>query len=103
MSASEFARPFSFRQGWLKAVEARIDGQVVEVPAGKHELVDRVLIAEGQLVKKGELLVELDHRELDRRVEAAATELDRAVVESMAANGSAGLQPLRMLSRVDAG
>ncbi len=87
MSATESAYPFSARQGWLRAMEARIDGQVVEVTASMHGRVDRVLISEDQLVEKGDLLVELDHRELDRRIDTAAAELERALVASLAAGG----------------
>jgi multidrug resistance efflux pump len=104
MSAPESARPFSFRQSWLKAVEARIEGQVVEVTASMYGRVDRVLVTEDQSVEKGDLLVELDHRELDRRVEAAVAELDRAVLESMAADGrpgGVGRRQSGVLSRVE--
>jgi multidrug resistance efflux pump len=75
------------RAGWLRASEARIDGQVVEVTANMQGRLNRVLVAEAQLVQKGELLVELDHRELDRKIDAAAAELDPALVASLAAGG----------------
>jgi len=104
MSATGSASPFSSRPGWLKAVEARIDGQVVEVTASMHGRVDRVPITEDQLVEKGDLLVELDHHELDRRAEQAAADLDRALIESMAANGPSGAAGRReqvVLSRVE--
>jgi len=81
MNANRSARPISSCPLWLRAVETRIDGQVVEVTASMYGRVERVLITENQLVEKGDLLVEFDHRELDGRVEAAAAELDRAVVE----------------------
>jgi len=77
MNANGSAHPL--RRPWLRAVEARIEGQVVQVTASMHGLVDRVLITEDQLVEKGDLLVELDHRELDRKVEATAVELERMV------------------------
>jgi multidrug resistance efflux pump len=104
MSATESAYPFSSRQGWLKAVEARIDGQVVEVTASMHGRVDRVLVVEDQLVEKGDLLVELDHRELDRSLDAAAAELERALVASLPAGGwpvpASGQRP-GVLSRLE--
>jgi multidrug resistance efflux pump len=62
MNANGSAHPVPVRRPWLSAVEARIDGQIVEVTASIHGQVDRVLIAEDQLVEKGDLLVELDHR-----------------------------------------
>ncbi len=104
MNANRSARPISSCPLWLRAVETRIDGQVVEVTASMYGRVDRVLITENQLVEKGDLLVEFDHRELDGRVEAAAAELDRAVVESMAVYGGpgiAGWQKTDLLSRVE--
>ena len=109
MNANGSARPVPSRPHWVRAVETRIDGQVVEVTASMYGRVQRVLITENQLVEKGDLLVELDHRELDGRVEAAVAELDRAVVESMAVYGGPGtagwqktdLQKTDLLSRVE--
>ncbi len=104
MSATESASPFSSRQGWLNAVEARIDGQVVEVTASMHGRVDRVLVVEDQLVQKGDLMVELDHRELDRSIDAATAELERALVASLPAGGwpvpASGHRP-SVLSRLE--
>src|SRR5260221_3819627 len=39
----------------------------------------RSLVVENQLVEKGALLAELDHRELDRRIAASSMELDAAL------------------------
>jgi multidrug resistance efflux pump len=43
-------------------VEARIDGQIIDVMTNIRGLVERVLITESQLVEKGDLLLELDQR-----------------------------------------
>jgi multidrug resistance efflux pump len=64
---------------WLQSTEARIEGQVVEVTAGAYGCVDRIAVAAGGLVERGELLVELDHRQLDRNVAAATAEMARAL------------------------
>jgi multidrug resistance efflux pump len=102
MNANGFAHPISPRRFWLKSVEARIEGQVVEVTANMHGCVDRVLAAEDGLVEKGQLLVELDRRELDRKIEAAAVELDRTLFASMVVNGHpANPHQSLMLSRVE--
>lgn len=92
------------RPGWLRASEARIDGQVVEVTPNMHGRIEQVLVAEDQLVEKGDLLVELDHRELDRKLDAAAAELERALVATLAAGvgpvPASGQRP-GVLSRVE--
>jgi multidrug resistance efflux pump len=84
MNANGSTRRLPLRRPWLRAVDARIDGQIVEVITKMRGRVDRVLIAENQLVEKGDLLVALDPRELDLKVGATAAELDRAAVESFA-------------------
>lgn len=104
MKANGSPHPVLSRGPWLRALDSRIDGQVVTVTASMQGRVDRVLISDGQLVEKGELLVELEHGELDRKVEAAAAELDQALVESMAAQGgpeAAGRQILSVHSRLE--
>lgn len=85
MGAAQFIHPFAAHRGWLDAIDARVDGQVIEITARMHGRVDRVLIQEEQLIQKGDLLLELDHHELDARVESAAAELEKAIVESIAA------------------
>ena len=47
-------------------------------------VVERVLVGKGQLVEKDDLLVELDHCELNRRIAAAAAALDLALAKSRA-------------------
>jgi len=64
---------------WLRSIEARIEGQVVEVAASAHGRVERIAVAEGALVERGELLVELDHRQLDSTIAAASGELAQAM------------------------
>src|SRR5258708_29706614 len=69
------AQSVSPRPRWLRASQARVDGQVVEVTANIYGRVGCVLTSEDQIVEKGDVLVELDHRQLDRNLEAAAIEL----------------------------
>lgn len=64
--------------GQITARSAGIEGQIVTVAPLIRGFVDRVLVAENQLVEKGALLVELDHREIDRVIAASSAELDAA-------------------------
>jgi len=84
MKANAFARAIPSLPGRVAAIEAQIDGEVVQVRAKMHGVVERVLVAKGQLVEKNDLLVELDHCELNRRIAAAAAALDLALAKSRA-------------------
>lgn len=85
------------RMHWLRAVEARIEGQVVKLGASAYGQVTRVLAREGTLVEKRQLLVELDVRDLDRKVEEAAAELAGALGRAVEGN----LRDGPVLSRVE--
>jgi membrane fusion protein (multidrug efflux system) len=58
--------------------DAQIEGRVVNVAARVTGQVTKVLVLDNQAVKTGELLVELDHAELDARVEVAQADLASA-------------------------
>src|SRR5712675_3171668 len=60
--------------GQITARSAGIEGQIVTVSPLIRGCVDRVLVAENELVNKGALLVELDHREIDRKIAASSAE-----------------------------
>jgi membrane fusion protein, multidrug efflux system len=70
----------------IEAREAHVDGQVLEVSAQTSARVQQLCVAENQRVQKGELLIALDPRELDRRVAAAALEFDKVFTASLAGN-----------------
>jgi multidrug resistance efflux pump len=55
---------------FIPSRQAQLDGQVVEVTARIPGLIERVAAAEDHLVAEGDLLAELDHREMDRLTEA---------------------------------
>jgi multidrug resistance efflux pump len=82
MKANAFARAIPSRPGRVAAIEAQIDGEIVQVRAKMHGVVERVLVAKGQLVEKDDLLLELDHCDLNRRIAAAAAALDLALAKS---------------------
>ena len=79
MNANALARAIPSLPSVVSAIEARVDGEIAQVRADMNGVVERVLVAKGQLVQKDDLLVELDHRELDERIAAAAAALDRAL------------------------
>jgi len=55
--------------------EAEIEGHVVGVFAWMQARVERVLAREDQLIAQGDVLIVLEHRELDARLEAAGADL----------------------------
>jgi len=77
MNSSPYLHPLP---GQISARSAEIEGQVVTVSALIRGCVERVLVVENQLVEKGDLLIELDHRELDRQIAAFSAEFDAALV-----------------------
>jgi multidrug resistance efflux pump len=70
--------------GQITARSAGVEGQVVTVSPLIRGSVDRVLVAENQLVGKGALLVELDHGEIDRKIAVSSAEFDAASLGSVA-------------------
>ena len=53
--------PQSGAGGWLSALEATVDGRVVDVTATRSGRIDHLLVAEGEPVGKGARLIEMDH------------------------------------------
>ncbi len=87
--------PVATRRQWLHASEARIEGQLLEVTAETCGRVDRVLVSDNQLVGKGQPLVTLDPRDLDRQLEQAAIALAGAVAAAAAGQRLAGRVKMR--------
>jgi multidrug resistance efflux pump len=87
-----FARrvsPAASHRRWLRASEARIEGKVIEVAAGTSGRVGRVLVTDNQLVQKGQQLVTLDPRDLDREIDKARADLTRAIARLAAVPSAA--------------
>lgn len=59
MRASALAQEIGSRR-WISALEAIVDGRVVDVTATSSGHIDHVVIAEGKLVRKGAKLLELE-------------------------------------------
>jgi membrane fusion protein, multidrug efflux system len=58
--------------------DAQVEGHVMSVAARVSGQVERVYVRDNQMVKEGDLLVELDHSELDARVDAAKADAEAA-------------------------
>jgi HlyD family secretion protein len=61
-------------------VSSKVEGKVV-----------KILVEEGQLVQKGDLLVELDHEELDAQIDALKSNLELAKLRYKKSIGARGL------------
>lgn len=59
--------------------DAQIDGDISPVVARVTGYVDSILFEENQLVKKGQVLIKLDDRDLQIKVEQAQAALDNAI------------------------
>ena len=77
------------RLGKESTDDAQIEGRVVSVAARVPGQVTRVLVRDNQPVNEGDVLVELDSRELDARLLAARA--DRASMEAQLAAAQAQL------------
>jgi len=58
--------------------DAQVDGHLVPVSAKVYGSVDKVLVEDNQAVKAGDLLVQIDARDLQSKVDQAAAALDQA-------------------------
>src|SRR5207253_11294372 len=65
---------------FIPSLQAQLEGQVLEVSAKNPGVVERVAAVEDQLVAEGDLLAELDHHEIDRRIAATNLLLDEAAI-----------------------
>ncbi len=77
--------------GWSRRTiseEAEIEGHVVGLFASMQARVERVLAREDQLVAQGDVLVVLEHRELDAQLKAAAADVPCAPAAPLAGRGS---------------
>lgn len=73
---------------WVCAFEARLEGAIVGVTSAAYGRAARVEVCEGDRVDEGQLLVALDPGELDRKVDAAAAGLARAMAAALPAGAS---------------
>jgi len=74
MNANAIARMPPTRLERVSALEAWVDGQMVEILAPPRGVVERVVAAKDQLVEAGDLLIQLD-----RRVEVRAPVAGRLI------------------------
>jgi len=73
---------FFFFRAYLKTDDARVAMTIVKVaPSGVSARIDKVNVEEGSVVKKGDVLVELDHRITQAQVDRAQAKFELAKKE----------------------
>ena len=82
---------WELRRGRESTDDAQIDADVVLVPARVDGVVKRVLFAENQRVKAGDVLAEIDDATLKARLAQAEAALARAIAQADAAEANAAL------------
>src|SRR4051812_48549568 len=90
----------SLPQPRIQALAARIEGQIVHVSALTPGTVDNVLVADNECVDKGALLIELNQAKRDRRISAAAAELDSAMLATLEPSQPIDVVQKMVLARV---
>jgi len=65
--------------------DAQVDGHLVPVSSKVYGSVEKILVDDNQPVKEGDLLVQLDPRDLQSRVDQAAAALDQALAQVLGA------------------
>jgi membrane fusion protein (multidrug efflux system) len=71
--------------------DAQIEGHVMNVSARVSGQVAKVLVTDNQVVKEGDIIVELDHAELGARVDAAKADLASAQAQALNAQAQLDL------------
>ena len=84
-------RTWSFNQSHAATDDAQVAADSVDVSPQVGGTVAKVLVADNQLVKKGDLLVQLDDRTLTTALAGAQANLDAAVAQAQGAGVSISL------------
>jgi membrane fusion protein (multidrug efflux system) len=74
--------------------DAQVDGHLVPVACKVYGSVERILVEDNQAVKAGDLLVQLDARDLQAKVDQAQAALDKA--QAMVQDGQSELEKARV-------
>jgi membrane fusion protein (multidrug efflux system) len=80
---------YALSAGKQSTDDAQVEGHVMNVSARVSGQVAKVYVEDNQEVKEGDLLLELDHAELDAKVDAARADLTAA--QAQLANAQAAL------------
>jgi membrane fusion protein, multidrug efflux system len=70
---------------------AFIDGNIVQISPKLTAYVTKIHVTENQFVKKGDLLIELDSREIENKLELAQAQLKAALAQSEKAQANVSL------------
>jgi len=75
-----------FGRGKESTDDAQVEGRIVSVSARVQGQVSQVLVSDNQEVHEGDILVEIDPRDLDARLAAAQADADAATAQFIAAD-----------------
>lgn len=82
--------------------DAQVSGHVYPVPARVTGTVDKVLVKDNQVVKAGEILVQLDARDYEMSVARASAELNAAEAAARAARAGVPITTLTATNQASA-
>lgn len=71
--------------------DAFVDGNIVQISPKISSHVSKIYVSENQAVKKGDLLIELDSRETENKLEMAQAQLKSALAQSEKAHANVSL------------
>ena len=71
--------------------DAFVDGNIVQISSKISAHVTKIYVTENQSVKKGDLLIELDSREVENKLELAQAQLKSAYAQSEKAQANVSL------------
>lgn len=91
LAAASASASYVHGRGRESTDDAQIEGRIVEVAARSSARVTRVLVEDNQLVNAGDVLVELEHDDLDARVAEARAELSAERAATASAEATARL------------
>ena len=91
LAAASASASYVHGRGRESTDDAQIEGRIVEVAARSSARVARVLVEDNQLVNPGDVLVELEHDDLDARVAEARAELSAERAATASAEATARL------------
>lgn len=75
-------------RGWVSTDDAQIQGNLVPISSRVSGYVDKIAVKENQPVSAGELLVQLDARDLETKLKSAEANLALQMAQSSAASTS---------------
>ncbi|MBU6454684.1 MAG: HlyD family secretion protein [Cyanobacteria bacterium REEB67] len=85
---------WSYFSTYQETDDAYVTAHITPVSSRIETNVEEILIDDNQHVKKGQLLIRLDERDFQRKVDEARTELERVRKQSLVARGNIALSEM---------